>query len=97
MDALATVGGVTVHGTTDATKRGGAISFVVDGVHPHDLGTVLDREGVCVRVGHHCAKPLLTCLGVSSSARASFYLYNDEDDVPPLIAGIETANRFFGR
>ena len=96
--ALAALGdaeGVTVHGLTDATKRGGAISFVVDGVHPHDLGTVLDREGVCVRVGHHCAKPLLRKLGVTASARASFYVYNDQDDIEPLVAGIAAARAFF--
>ncbi|MBW3561492.1 MAG: SufS family cysteine desulfurase [Actinobacteria bacterium] len=96
LDALGEVDGVTVHGPTVAEDRGGAISFAIDGLHPHDIGTILDREGVCVRVGHHCAKPLLRCLGVNSTARASFYLYNDEDDIAPLIDGIRTAQRFFG-
>ena len=94
--ALGDIDGITLHGTRQAELRGGAISFVMDGVHPHDLGTILDREGVAVRVGHHCAKPLLRRLGVGASARASFYVYNDEDDIGPLIDGIETARRFFG-
>jgi cysteine desulfurase/selenocysteine lyase len=96
LDALADVEGVTVHGPAVPEDRGGAISFAVDGIHPHDVGTILDREGVCVRVGHHCAKPLMRILGVNSSARASFYLYNDEDDIPALVAGIEAAKEFFG-
>lgn len=94
--ALGDVEGVTVHGPTVPEDRGGCISFVVEGIHPHDLGTVLDREGVAVRVGHHCAKPLLRQLGVNASARASVYLYNDEDDIPALIDAIEVARRFFG-
>ena len=96
LDALEQVEGVTLHGPRDPSNRGGAISFVVEGVHPHDLGTILDGEGVCVRVGHHCAKPLLRSLGVNSSARASFYVYNDADDIGPLIDGIEAAKAFFG-
>ncbi len=95
LDALGEVEGVTVHGPTVAEDRGGAISFEVDGLHPHDIGTVLDREGVCVRVGHHCAKPLLRCLGVNSTARASFYVYNDENDIGPLVDGIRAAQEFF--
>ncbi|MGX7828685.1 cysteine desulfurase [Actinokineospora sp. 24-640] len=76
--------------------RGGAVSFVIDGVHPHDAGQVLDDEGVAVRVGHHCAWPLHRHLGVPASIRASFYLYNDLDDVAALLDGVRTAQKFFG-
>ncbi len=95
--ALADIPYVTVHGTQDATRRGGVISFTVDGVHPHDIGTILDREGVAVRVGHHCAKPLVRSLGAAATARASFYVYNDTDDIPPLVTGIQKAKEFFAR
>ncbi len=95
LDALSRVEGVTLHGPRDAAHRGGAISFLVAGVHAHDVGTVLDHAGVCVRVGHHCAKPLMRRLGVVATARASFYVYNDEDDIPALVHGIEAAKAFF--
>ncbi|MDP9021525.1 MAG: SufS family cysteine desulfurase [Actinomycetota bacterium] len=95
--ALQQVDGVTVHGPANVDHRGGSISFLVDGVHAHDVGTVLDHEAVCVRVGHHCAKPLMRRLGVAATARASFYVYNDEDDIGPLVRGIETAKEFFRR
>ncbi|HEX2028995.1 MAG TPA: SufS family cysteine desulfurase [Nitriliruptorales bacterium] len=93
--ALDTVEGVTVHGPRDVRQRGGAVSFLVDGVHAHDVGTVLDHEGVAVRVGHHCAKPLMRRLGVAATARASFYVYNDEDDIDALVHGIRAAQAFF--
>ncbi len=96
LHALGEVEGVTVHGPKDPEHRGGAISFLVAGVHAHDLGTVLDHAGVCVRVGHHCAKPLMRRLGVAATARASFYVYNDADDIPGLVHGIEAAKAFFG-
>lgn len=95
--ALGGLDGVTVHGPTDPAVRGGAVSFTLAGVHPHDIGAMLDQEGVCVRVGHHCAKPLMRDLGVNATARASLYLYNDEDDLPPLVRGIERARDFFAR
>lgn len=76
--------------------RGSAVAFVLDGVHPHDAGQVLDDQGVAVRVGHHCAWPLHRRLGVPASIRASFYLYNDLDDVSALVAGVREAKRFFG-
>jgi cysteine desulfurase/selenocysteine lyase len=95
--AMADVDGVTVYGPTDVEVRGGAVSFALDGIHPHDIGAMLDQEGVCVRVGHHCAKPLMRALGVNATARASFYLYNDTDDISPLIRGIERARDFFAR
>jgi cysteine desulfurase / selenocysteine lyase len=97
LDRLVQLEGVTVHGPTDATRRGGAISFAIEGVHPHDVGAMLDSKGVCVRVGHHCAKPLMRHLGVVATARASLYLYNDEDDLAPLLEGIEAARTFFAR
>jgi cysteine desulfurase / selenocysteine lyase len=97
LDRLAPLDGVTVHGPLDASRRGGAISFAIDGVHPHDVGAMLDSKGVCVRVGHHCAKPLMRHLGVVATARASLYLYNDEDDLDPLLEGIDAARSFFAR
>jgi cysteine desulfurase / selenocysteine lyase len=97
VDALTEVEGLTVYGPTDPDRRSGAISFALEGVHPHDLGAMLDRYGVCIRVGHHCAKPLMRWLGVNATARASLYLYNDEDDLGPLLAGIEEARSFFAR
>ena len=97
IQALADTDAVTVHGPTDPAQRGGAISFALDGVHPHDVGAMLDRHGVCVRVGHHCAKPLMRQLGVAATARASLYLYNDEDDLQPLLEGIAEARSFFAR
>jgi cysteine desulfurase / selenocysteine lyase len=97
LDRLVQVEGVSVHGPTDASRRGGAISFAIEGVHPHDVGAMLDSKGVCVRVGHHCAKPLMRHLGVVATARASLYLYNDDDDLAPLVEGIEAARTFFAR
>ncbi|MBS3940935.1 MAG: SufS family cysteine desulfurase [Actinobacteria bacterium] len=97
IDRLSQVEGVTVHGPRDAELRGGAISFAIDGVHPHDVGAMLDSKGVCVRVGHHCAKPLMKHLGVVATARASLYLYNDVDDLDPLVEGIVAARSFFRR
>ncbi|GGI05072.1 aminotransferase class V-fold PLP-dependent enzyme [Egicoccus halophilus] len=97
LDRLGELDGVSVHGPADATLRGGAISFAIEGVHPHDVGAMLDSKGVCVRVGHHCAKPLMKELGVVATARASLYLYNDVDDLDPLVEGIEAARSFFAR
>ncbi|SFQ49981.1 cysteine desulfurase / selenocysteine lyase [Amycolatopsis arida] len=93
---LGAIPGVRVIGPTDLADRGGAVSFVVDGVHPHDVGQVLDGLGVAVRVGHHCAWPLHRRLGVPASVRASFYLYNDLSDVDVLVSGVREAQRFFG-
>lgn len=93
--ALTALPGVTVHGPTDPKTRGAAVSFAVDGLHPHDVGTVLDREGVAVRAGHHCAKPLVRLLGSAATTRASFYLYNTTDEIEPLCAAIRAAQAFF--
>ncbi|WP_018686143.1 cysteine desulfurase [Actinokineospora enzanensis] len=96
LDGLAEIPGIRVIGPTDGVSRGGAVSFVVDGVHPHDAGQVLDDQGIAVRVGHHCAWPLHRRLGVPASVRASFYLYNDLADVDAFLAGVRETKRFFG-
>ena len=75
--------------------RGGALSFAFRDLHPHDICQVLDQTNVCVRAGHHCAKPLMRELGVNATARASFYLYNDEADVQALADGLDAATDFF--
>ena len=72
------------------------MSFTVDGIHPHDVGQVLDDLGIAVRVGHHCAWPLMRRFGVMATTRASFYLYNTLDEVDALLAGVRAAQRFFG-
>jgi cysteine desulfurase/selenocysteine lyase len=92
-EALRGMNDVTVFGPEESA---GIVSFALDGIHPHDLGTILDEEAVAIRAGHHCAQPLMERLGVSATARASFGLYNDEDDVAALLRGIERARRIFG-
>ncbi|MQG83143.1 MAG: cysteine desulfurase [SAR202 cluster bacterium] len=82
-------------GPSDAKKRGGILSFHTDAVHPHDLGTFLDRDGIAVRTGHHCTMPLMRSLGVIASARASFYLYNTEEEVDALVDSLKRALRYF--
>ncbi len=76
--------------------RGGVISFEFKDLHPHDVSQVLDSEGVCVRAGHHCAKPLMRRLGVGATARASLYVYNEEADVDVLADSLEATSNFFG-
>ncbi|MFJ4879578.1 cysteine desulfurase [Streptomyces sp. NPDC088745] len=93
---LQSIDGVRVLGPTDMADRGSALSFVVEGVHPHDVSQVLDARGVAVRVGHHCAWPLHRRLGEQASVRASFYLYNSPADIEALAAGIEEAQALFG-
>ncbi len=93
---LAEISGVHVIGPTGTEQRGGAVSFVVDGVHPHDAGQVLDSLGLAVRVGHHCAWPLHRRFGIPATVRASFALYNTESEVDALIAGVHESKRFFG-
>jgi len=93
---LSEVPGATVYGPTAGDGRGGVISFTLGDAHPHDLATILDQDGVSVRAGHHCAKPLMKELGVPATARASFYVYNTRDDVDALIRGLETASTLFG-
>src|SRR3954464_6480182 len=92
---LPEVPGVTIFGPTDLDKRGGAISFAVEGMHPHDLAELLGREGVCVRAGHHCAQPLMRRLGVAATTRASFHVYNNRQDVDRLVDALHTARKVF--
>ncbi len=94
MEALGNVGGLDMLGPP-SNKRGGLVSFSLEEVHPHDLAAVLDREGVAIRAGHHCAQPLHDKLGLAASARASFYIYNTRDEVDKLIAAIEKAKTIF--
>lgn len=96
LERLQTIPGLRIIGPTTAEQRGSAVSFVVEGIHPHDLGQVVDDHGVCIRVGHHCAWPIHTCLGVQATARASFYLYNQKHEVDALVESIQAAQRFFG-
>lgn len=91
---LALLPGIRLIGT--AKHKAGILSFVVDGIHPHDLGTILDMEGVAIRAGHHCAMPLMTRFGIPGTARASFALYNTLDDVTALAAGLRKAQKLFG-
>ncbi|MDZ7577571.1 MAG: cysteine desulfurase [Candidatus Nanopelagicales bacterium] len=93
---LADIPGVRVIGPTNTVDRGGAVSFVAEGIHAHDLGQILDDRGVAVRVGHHCAWPTCRRYGVPATVRATFHVYNDEADVDELLAGVIAAQRFFG-
>ena len=93
---LKEIPGLRIIGPETTEYRGGAISFTVEGVHPHDLGQVLDDHGVSIRVGHHCAWPLHRACGAQSTARASFYLYNTEEEVDKLVDAIKAAREFFG-
>ena len=95
LDGLATVPGLTVLGPLDATQRGGAISFEIPGVHPHDVATVLDSRGIAVRAGHHCAKPAHARFGVQSSTRMSSYLYTAPAEIDALVEGLEYTRSYF--
>ena len=94
-ERLAAVSGVRIYGPPPA-ERSGVVSFTVGDIHAHDLATILDESGVCIRAGHHCALPLMRRLNVPATARASFYLYSDESDVDALVAGVEHAREVFG-
>jgi cysteine desulfurase/selenocysteine lyase len=85
---------ITIHGPSEPAMRGGVLSFDYKGIHPHDVAQVLDQSGVCVRAGHHCAKPLMRRLGVAATTRASLYLYNDEADVDVLVDSLSDADMF---
>ena len=87
--------GAKVYGPTDPAERGGVVSFNLEEVHPHDMATILDQEGICIRAGHHCAQPLMRKLGVPATARASFYIYNTNEDVDALIAALDKAKGWF--
>jgi cysteine desulfurase/selenocysteine lyase len=96
LTGLGEIPGVRIIGPTDMTDRGGLVSFVIDGVHPHDSGQVLDSLGVAVRVGHHCAWPLHRACSVPATVRASFYVYNTLTEVDALVNGVREAQKFFG-
>jgi cysteine desulfurase/selenocysteine lyase len=87
---------LTVIGPRDMNMRGGSVSFTVGDIHPHDMGQYLDSQGIAVRTGHHCAWPLARKMGVPASTRASFYLYNTQDDLDALVSGIRGAQKYFG-
>jgi len=95
MEKLQDVPGITVYGPRDPEVHGGAISFTLPDIHPHDLATLVDREGIAVRAGHHCTQPLMDRLGVAATTRASFYVYNRPDEVDQLVDGIQKAQKVF--
>ncbi|WP_406686340.1 cysteine desulfurase [Rossellomorea vietnamensis] len=95
LDKMNEVEGMTIFGPSDPGQRAGLVTFNIDDVHPHDVATVLDAEGIAVRAGHHCAQPLMKWLNVSATARASFYLYNTEEDIDKLVAGLVKTKEFF--
>ena len=93
-EALSDIEGLTVYGPPPS-RRAGVISFAIEGIHPHDLATIADRDQVCVRAGHHCAMPLMTRLGVAATARASFYVYTQNEEIDRLVGSIKEAQRIF--
>ena len=93
---ISDIPGLRIIGPETSVNRGSAVSFVLEGLHPHDVGQVLDESGIAVRVGQHCAKPACIRYGVQATTRATFYIYNDLDDVDALVAGIYSAKKFFG-
>lgn len=95
MNEMSQIDGLTIFGPKDATKRSGLITFNLDEVHPHDVATVLDSEGIAVRAGHHCAQPLMKWLKQSATARASFYVYNTEEEVDKLVKGLVRTKEYF--
>jgi cysteine desulfurase/selenocysteine lyase len=95
MEKLQEIPGITLYGPRDSEIHGGAISFTLPNIHPHDLATLVDREGIAVRAGHHCTQPLMDRLGVAATTRASFYIYNRVDEVDQLVGGIQRAQKVF--
>jgi cysteine desulfurase/selenocysteine lyase len=96
LDRLAEVPDLTVYGPSEPLHRGGAVSFTLADIHPHDLATILDQEGIAIRAGHHCTRPLHRLLEVPATARASFYLYSTSEEVDRLIDALHGARRIFG-
>ena len=96
LDRLAEIPGLRVVGPPDAHARGGLASFTIEGMHPHDVAELADRGGVCIRAGHHCAQPLMRCLGVGATARASVGVYNDRADIDALVAALLAGREVFG-
>jgi len=95
LERLPSIGGLRIFGPLDPDQRGGVVSFSLDGMHPHDIADLCDREGVCIRAGHHCAQPLMRCLGVAATARASFSVYNAREDVDRLLDALTKARKVF--
>jgi cysteine desulfurase/selenocysteine lyase len=96
LERLPEVAGITLFGPRDLDRRGGVVPFTIEGMHPHDIAELCDREAVCVRAGHHCAQPLMRVLGVGATARASFHVYNTRDDVDRLVHALNGAREVFG-
>ena len=96
IERLGAMAGVTLHGPRDVEVRGGALSFSIEGAHPHDVSTILDGDGIAIRAGHHCAQLLMRALEVPATSRASFYLYNTLSEVDALVDGIESVRKVFG-
>ncbi|MGZ4119789.1 MAG: cysteine desulfurase [Actinomycetota bacterium] len=97
LDELSKIEGLRVFGPADPAARGGVVSFWMDDLHPHDLATIVDTEGIAIRAGHHCAQPLMRVLGVPATSRASFYVYNTNEDVDALVAALGKARETFAR
>jgi cysteine desulfurase / selenocysteine lyase len=95
LERLPEVGGIQLFGPPDLDHRGGVVAFAIEGIHPHDIAELCDREAVCVRAGHHCAQPLMRCLGVGATARASFHVYNSRDEVDRLVEALGKAREVF--
>ncbi|MEZ5176499.1 MAG: cysteine desulfurase [Acidimicrobiia bacterium] len=96
LERLSEVPDLTIYGPKDVSRRGGAVSFELGDIHPHDIATILDQDGVAVRAGHHCARPLMKYLAIPATARASFYLYNTLEEVDVLVESLHKARRIFG-
>jgi cysteine desulfurase / selenocysteine lyase len=95
LERLAEIEDMRVFGPLDAERRGGVVSFAIDGIHAHDIAEICDREAVCIRAGHHCAQPLMRVLGVAATARASFHVYNSREDVDALVSALQGARKVF--
>jgi cysteine desulfurase/selenocysteine lyase len=93
-EVVSAIRGVRLIGT--AKDKAGVLSFVMDGVHPHDIGTILDQEGIAIRTGHHCAQPVMTRFGLDATARASFGLYNTKEEIDALVRGLHKVREVFG-
>jgi cysteine desulfurase / selenocysteine lyase len=96
LERLPEVEDITLFGPTDLDRRGGVVAFAIEGIHPHDIAELCDRQAVCVRAGHHCAQPLMRTLGVGATARASFHVYNARDEVDRLVEALTGAREVFG-
>ena len=96
LERLSEIPELTIYGPTDVALRGGAVSFELGDIHPHDLATILDQDGIAIRAGHHCARPLMKYLDIPATARASFYLYNVPEEIDALVASLHKARKLFG-